>query len=50
MESGDPPVDRKERSDESFSSVNLESNFEKVTEALNTSNEKVYNMKSADAD
>ena len=51
MENGDPPVDRNERSDESSSSVNLASNSEKVTEAPNTSKEKVYfNMKSVDVD
>ena len=45
----DDPVDRNERSAESSSSVNLASNFEKVTEAPNTSKEKVYdNMKSVE--
>ena len=45
----DDPVDRNERSAESSSSVNLVSNFEKVTEAPNTSKEKVYdNMKSVE--
>ena len=49
MENSDPPVDRNERSDESFSSVNLTSHFEKVAEVPNTSKEKVYdNMKSVD--
>ena len=48
---GDPPVDRNERYDESSSLGNLASNFEKVTEASNTSNKKVYdNMKSVDVD
>ena len=45
----DDPVDQNERSAESSSSVNLPSNFEKVTEAPNTSKEKVYdNMKSVE--
>ena len=49
MENSDPPVDRNERSDESFLSVNLTSHFEKVAEVPNTSKEKVYdNMKSVD--
>ena len=47
----DPPVDRNERSDKSSSSVNLASNFEKVTEVPHISKGKVYdNMKSVDVD
>ena len=46
----DPPVERNEIFDESSSSVNLSSNFEKVTDVLNTSNKKVYNLKSVDVD
>ena len=51
MENGNSPVDRNERSAESSSSVNLASNFEKVTEVPNANKEKVYdNMKSVDVD
>ena len=51
MENGDPPIDGNETSGEPSSSVNLSSNFEKVTEAPNISKEKVYdNMKSVDVD
>ena len=51
MENGDPPIDGNETSDEPSSSVNLSSNFEKVTEAPNISKEKVYdNIKSVDVD
>ena len=49
MENGDPPVDGTERSGHWLE--NLESRFEKVTEAYDTSNKKVYdNMISVDAD
>ena len=43
-----PPVDKNEISDESSSSVILASNFENAIKVLNTSNKKVYNLKSVD--
>ena len=51
MGNNDPTFDRNEISDELPSSVNLVSNFEKVTETPNTRSKKVYdNMKSVDVD
>ena len=41
-------VDKNEISDESSSSVILASNFENAIKVLNTSNKKVYNLKSVD--
>ena len=51
MEHDDPTIYRNEMPDESPSSVNLASNFEKDAEGPNTSSKKVYdNMKSVDVD